>query len=232
MEPPGPVTLEFSAHGSERDARLSNRAGVGPDQFEAAFGESIGRTLDLDTWRPGGDLAEVYERVETEVAAAITQEERVREPFRQAVFPRVVERAGAPAGAGLYRASLQTIEQIHRGLLFSGAVEACDGTIQRHDTLPVTFYQVGISLVSYKGDQGTWSQRLFRRDLRLSGGDPVSEAVALIERRAQRDGEDQADPRDSLGEMAQRAIMEYAERAILLGVLTPFGGSATVVPRL
>jgi len=215
MDGSEPLSLEFSTDASAA-AEIVEWAGVSPDQFRAAFGESLQRTLDLSTWPPGGDLAPVYERLIAEVADAVRQEERVRDPFRREVFPRIVQRPAAPKGAGLYRAKPSTIERVHRGLLFRGAVEACDGTIQRHDTLPVTFFQVGIGLVSYRGDQGTWAQRLFRRDLRLAGDDPTAEALALLDRRGQRSGLNQPDSRDSLGEMAQRAIMEYAERAVLL----------------
>lgn len=41
-------------------------------------------------------------------------------------------------------------------LLFNGAVEACDGTSVEHGTLPVTITQIGVCLVSYQGDQGSW----------------------------------------------------------------------------
>ena len=51
-----------------------------------------------------------------------------------------------------------------------------------HDTLALTIYQIGVCLVSYNGQRGSWSQRLFRRDLHRSHGDPVDEAIALLER--------------------------------------------------
>ena len=78
----------------------------------------------------------------------------------------------------------RTSPSVHRGLLFNGGVEACDGTIQIHETLPLTIYQIGVSLVSYRGDQGTWGQRLFRRDLRQKGVE-VEEMMEFLERRAQ-----------------------------------------------
>jgi hypothetical protein len=186
------------------------------DEFRAAFGESLDRTLDLDTWRPGADLVAMYERLEQEIAGAVQQEDRIRERIRNELFPYVFSRRSAPDGAGCYRVDLPTLERVHRGLLFNGAVEACDGTSAVHDSLPITIAQIGVSLVSYRGDQGTWVQRLFRRDLRVSGLDPVSEAVALLERRRQRDGTDAPNPRDTLTELTRRGIMTFAERAILL----------------
>lgn len=186
------------------------------DEFRAAFGESLEQTLDLNTWRPGADLVAMYERLEREIAGAVEQEDRIRERIRSELFPYVFRRPTAPQGAGCYQVDLSTLERVHRGLLFTGAVEACDGTSAVHDSLPITIAQIGVSLVSYLGDQGTWAQRLFRRDLRVSGLDPVSEAVALLERRRQRDGVDTANARDTLSDLTRRGIMTYAERAILL----------------
>lgn len=189
---------------------------LGGDEFKAAFGESLDTTLDLDTWRPGADLAAMYERLEQEIASAVEQENRIRERIRDELFPYVFGRPDAPPNAGCYRVDLPTLERVHRGLLFNGGVEACDGTSAVHDSLPITIAQIGVSLVSYRGDQGTWVQRLFRRDLRVSGLDPVDEAMALLERRRQRESADAPGPRDKLSELTRRGIMSYAERAILL----------------
>ena len=106
-------------------------------------------------------------------------------------------------------------EVSHNGLLFNGGVEACDGTIQIHDTLPLTIYQIGVSLVSYQGDQGTWGQRLFRRDLRQKGPD-VDELIQFLERREKRESTYRTPGQDQLGELVQKALLDYAERAILL----------------
>ena len=111
---------------------------------------------------------------------------------------------------------MDVLRLIHRGLLFNGGVEACDGTVQVHDTLPLTIYQVGVSLVSYAGNQGTWQQRLYRRDLRQRGEDPVEHVFQVLERRAQRAALNHGTPSDQLGELARKAVMDYAERAILL----------------
>jgi hypothetical protein len=70
--------------------------------------------------------------------------------------------------------------------------------------------------VAYNGHLGTWVQRLFRRDLRQKLDDPAEEALALLERRDRRGGINQPDHADDLHDLARRAIMTYAERAILL----------------
>jgi hypothetical protein len=194
----------------------SEAALVDADDFATAFGETLHRTLDLDTWQPGENLAALYERLEAEIAHALRQEDRLRSHIRQEIFPRLRTRPGAPEQAGAWKASLELIECVHRGLLFTGLVEACDGTCAIHDTLPITMAQIGVCLVSYQGDQGSWVNRLYRRDLRIGTPDPLEETLALLEQRQQRTGFDASSQRDRLSDLARRGIMAYAERAALL----------------
>ena len=189
-------------------------ANIQDPEFEAAYGEPFSRTLDLNTWQPGENLLELYERLEAEVAQAVAQEDRIREVIRREVFPRIAEAPGAPKGAGVYQATSRDLERVHRGLLFNGGVEACDGTSLVHDTIPLTITQIGVALVAYNGQQGMWAHRLFRRDLRESVADPVNEALTLLERRDRREGLGLEGNR--LSDLARRGIMTYAERAILL----------------
>lgn len=189
-------------------------ANIQDPEFEAAYGEPFSRTLDLNTWQPGENLLELYERLEAEVAQAVAQEDRIREVIRREVFPRIAEAPGAPKGAGVYQATSRDLERVHRGLLFNGGVEACDGISLVHDTIPLTITQIGVVLVAYNGQQGMWAHRLFRRDLRESVADPVNEALTLLERRDRREGLGLEGNR--LSNLARRGIMTYAERAILL----------------
>lgn len=211
---------------SENTSGPDARSRIGPsdralsevtaDEYAESFGETLRRTLDLDTWLPGEDLGKVYGRLADEVRAAVAHEDGVLASIREHVFPRLAGYPGAPKGAGWYTASSADLERIHRGLLFNSGVEACDGTIQHYDTLPLTIFQVGVSLVSYQGNQGTWTQRLYHRDLRLGTGDALTEMIELLQRREARSASDQHGRRDQLSELAQRGIMAYAERAILL----------------
>src|SRR5262249_39676851 len=146
------------------------------NEFRAAFGEALDNVLNIDTWHVGEDLAAMYQALEKEVADAVEQGGRIRERIRAELFPLVFTHPQAPRQAGCYQVDVATIERVHRGLLFNGGVEACDGTSLVHDTLPVTIAEIGVSLVSYRGDQGTWVHRLFRRDLRVGGVDPIEEA--------------------------------------------------------
>jgi hypothetical protein len=207
-EPADNDPLDFS--------NVDNILAMQGNEFQAAFGEPVANTLDLNTWHIGEDLAAMYQALEQEVAGAVEQGGRIRERVRAELFPLVFTHPDDPANAGCYKVDVATIERIHRGLLFNGGVEACDGTSVVHDSLPITIAQIGVSLVSYHGDQGTWVHRLFRRDLRVAGLDPIEEAIALFERRSKRDSTDAQSTRDRLSDFTQRGIMAYAERAILL----------------
>lgn len=199
----------------ESDA-VSTPVEVAPEEFTRSFGEDLHRTLDVDTWITGEDLNAIYDRLEAEVRDAVEHEEEMLSRIRKEIFPRLGDYPGAPKGAGVRSAEMTALEKIHRGLLFNGGVEACDGTRQVHDTLPLTIFQIGVCLVSYLGNQGSWSQRLFRRDLRVATSDPTEEMIALLERRQLRGGLNQSGQKDRLSDLAQRGIMSHAERAILL----------------
>ena len=184
---------------------------VSAEAFQESFGEDIQRTLDLETWQVGTDLSQVYERVEREVREAVERETVLQKRIRAELFPRLKNHPNAPKNAGVHTANEEIIKRVHEHLLFRGGVEACDGALRVHETLPLTIYQMGVTLVTYQGDQGTWCQRLFRRDLHQGCPDPVDEAIAILERRSKRSGS-----QDGLGDLARKAILAYAERAILL----------------
>lgn len=189
---------------------------VTPSEFEEAFNEPLSRTLDLDTWAVGENLPELYARLEAEVSDAVADEDRIRKEIRSVVFPRIATGRRRAPGSGLHQFGVADLEKAHRGLLFNGGVEACDGTNVVHDTLPLSITQIGVCMVSYHGEQGSWVHRLFRRDLRLRGEDPVQEALEMLERRKNRDGIGVENRRNQLSELTRRSIMAYAERAILL----------------
>ncbi len=207
----------MDATGAGVPAPDNNRSPARPVQqladFEAAHGEPLANVLNLDTWMPGEDLLSAYGRLEQEVADAIAQENDVRKVVREQVFGRIAGGMAAPPNAGVYQAQRDDLERIHRGLLFNGGVEACDGTSVVHDTIPLTITQIGVCLVAYNGRQGSWAHRLFRRDLRSKLADPVKEALAVLDRRESREAVGLGT--DPMSELARRGIMVYAERAIL-----------------
>lgn len=186
------------------------------DDFVAGYGESLEDTLNLDTWARGEDLIGLFERLDQEVSQALEQEDAISKQVREVVFEQIVSRPHAPKGAGVFQASIGDLKAVQTNVLFNGAIEACDGTCMVHETLPLSIAQIGICLVSYAGEQGAWVQRLFRRDLRVRGMDPVQEALSILEKRDERSGVGQPDKRDGLTELGRRGIMAYAERAVLL----------------
>ncbi len=192
------------------------------DAFADAFGEPIRQVLDIATWNDGHDLAKLYDRLNQMVAESIAQETRTRESIRQLIIPRLRDGSDrfAPKNAGLYKVTTEQIAEIHCGLLFNGATECCDGTVAAHDSLLLTIVQIGLSLVAYQGNQGTWVQRLYRRDLHAQNPDPMEEAMALLARRGKSDdtgGEGDSGP---LNRLVRRTLMEYAERAALANLST------------
>ena len=183
--------------------------------FAKAFGEPLTEVLNVADWRPGVDLVREFGRIEREFREAAAFQDVLQKRIREHVFPRL-RHPSLPPEAGVYKVPPTEIAEVQRGLLFNGGAEGCDGTSQVHDTLALTIYQIGVSLVSYRGDRGTWCQRLFRRDLRQDLGDPVESALAVLKARNARGGLNQPDGSDRLSELARRAVMSYAERAILL----------------
>ncbi len=202
----------------EPNVGLASQSGAdlaGDNEFANSFGEGLAQTLNIDTWRPGEELALLYARLEQEVAEAVAKETELRQSIRQRVFPKLRGRQRAPKDAGVFQASHKDIERVHKSILFNGAVEACDGNSNVHDTLPLTITQLGVSLVSYSGKQGSWVHRLFRRDLRSRGQDPAEEALDLLEKRARRAGLGIDEQTDRLSNLARRGIMAFAERSVL-----------------
>jgi hypothetical protein len=195
--------------------------GMTADEFREQFGESLRDVLAMTDWQHGVDLVREYARIEREVAAAVAVERRHEAQVREQVFPMLKDVKGAPPEAGHYfDITPDEVKRTHQGLLFNGGVEACDGTVQTHDTLALTVYQIGVCLVSYAGNQGSWSTRLFRKDLRAEHADPVGEVMEVLTRRHHRAGLNQPDRRDGLSELAQRAVMSFAELRVLTEVAT------------
>ncbi|MGK7933184.1 MAG: hypothetical protein AB4041_17375 [Microcystaceae cyanobacterium] len=210
---------DFSTECDPENASNSEDLPIESDEFQEAFGESLIQALDLNTWLPSEDLSYLYERLEKEVEEAVNQENRIRQRIRQEVFPRLGTRPSAPQNAGIYQATPEQIEQVHKKILFPGYIEACDGTSVSHDTLALTIAQIGICTISYQGKQGAYVHHLYRRDLRVKGLDPVEEALELLDNRWKRDGFDISESkRDKLSNLARRGIMTYAERAVLVNM--------------
>ncbi|MDI3470717.1 MAG: hypothetical protein OJF62_002780 [Pseudolabrys sp.] len=180
------------------------------DDYERATGETLQKTLDIDSWNPANRLAETYGRFEREVADAVKTERLVRSEIRKHVLPLLSRALGAPRNAGHFKATLAQLRDVQNKVLFNGLTEAVDGTSVVFETLPVKMVQIGIGLLNYRGDSGSWGHRIFRRDVRMKEGRLVEDAIAILERRSRPD-----ENAPSLTDLLRRAVMTYGERAIL-----------------
>lgn len=186
------------------------------DEFEEAYGMKLETAIDLNTWSVGEDLPTLYADLERRVRIAVREEEGHKSYIRNVLFPKIENSPRSIPNSGFHRFTVEDIERAHRGLLFNGSVEACDGTNAVHDTLPLTITQIGVYLVAYDGDQGSYVQRLFRKDFQSKNSDPEKEVLELLERRQKRGAQGQDDNYDEMSQLARRGLMAYAERAVLM----------------
>lgn len=187
------------------------------EEIERALDEPFSHTLDVASW--DRDLTQAaLEKLETQIVEAVEQEHEIVKVVRREIFPHIAGDEGAPASAGVYQATLDDIDRAQRNVLFNVGVAAVDGTVKTHDTLPLTITQIGVSMVSYAGEQGAWTHRVFRRELRAKGPDVSRDEVldALMRRRVRR-GLGQPDTRKEgrISELLGRGLMTYAERVVL-----------------
>jgi hypothetical protein len=181
--------------------------------------------LDLDTWTSGECMMQLTARLEREVEMAARFEDgmapRVLKKLEEAL-PTAPDRSSE---SGIYTLTVDEVTGAMRSVLFNGLVEACDGTRVTVATLPVTVIQIGICLASYAGtgDGGSIGHRLFRHDIMRKNGNAENEVLAFLSRRARRKKSDVAftefgddgQPM-SISDMLCRALMIYAERAMLV----------------
>lgn len=184
------------------------------DEFKKVYGEDFSDTINIDTWRIGENLAELYPIIESEIAKSRKDELNTHKTLRETIFPKIREKGSVP-NAGLHAdISGEIIQKIHRGFLFNGAVTACGSVSTVYETIPISITQIGVCLVNYQGQHGSYSHQLFRRDLRFKGDDPIEEAINLIEKRQKKDFDNEN--KSQLSTLAVRGIKAYAEKAILL----------------
>src|SRR5437667_33664 len=110
---------QLAEQNSQDFSKVDAILAVKGNEFHTVFGESVENALNLNTWRVGEDLAAMYQALEREVAAAVEQGGRIRERIRTDLFPLVFKHPQAPKHAGCYNVSVEMIERVHRGLLFT-----------------------------------------------------------------------------------------------------------------
>src|SRR5262249_6404555 len=127
---------ERSTNGPHVSARIVGPAPDGDDpfsisakMFEDQFDEDILQTLDVERWRLGNDLEQEYQRFLREVREAEQIETAKEKQIREELLPWLASLPNMPKNAGKHEVTPENIASVHRGLLFNGSVEACDGTI-------------------------------------------------------------------------------------------------------
>jgi hypothetical protein len=203
-----PTDIEASAgQNFETQTHLST------NDYHRTTGEHLGETLNLDQWESGTQLTSALERLEREISEANQTETEIIKAIRSRVFNQLKNRREAPPCAGVFRASIGEIKRTQTAVLFNGLTEACDGTNVVYETLPIQIVQIAVALISYQGQESTWTQRIFRRDVRMKNKSDIADSlIDILNYRAQNDGND-----GGLGitSMLRRAIMTTAERAVL-----------------
>jgi hypothetical protein len=179
------------------------------DDFKKIYGEEYTEAINIETWKVDRNLAKLYTQIEAELFNAKRNELESHQVIRNEVFPKIQENP-LVLHAGLHQdTTIELIEKMHKGFLFNGAVTACGSVSVMYDSLPISITQMGICLVNYQGQHGSYSHQLFRRDLKFNHSCTIQEAIELIERKLH-------DDKTKLNSLAMRSIKSYAERAILL----------------
>lgn len=181
------------------------------------FESELVKSLNIDSWTTGLNLNDLYSRLELEkeVVESLNNEDKARAILREKIIHEFANSQANIPYSGLYNVEPDQIQKAHYGLLFNGGVEATDGTIVTHDTIPLTVTQIGVCLVSYNGEQGAYAHRIYRKDLRIKGDDPLNDVIELLNQRRTRGAQGIEENSNTISSLAQRGLMAYAERAIL-----------------
>jgi hypothetical protein len=123
--------------------------------------------------------------------------------------------------AGICTVTSAELREAWKRHLVTGEVEACDGTRVTHDSVPLTVHQIGVCLTTYTVRGQSFGYRLFRHDITQREDNPIDALEHFMRRRATTDdaealGVDQSDEAPSMSSLKARAVMTYAERAMLL----------------
>jgi hypothetical protein len=182
------------------------------DDYRSSFQEDLESTIDLSTWSMGLDIEQLISDIRSQISHSATAEDVIQETVRTEVLRNLKAHTGLEV-AGVYPASAERLRTVFEALLFPGRVEAVASMVASHDSLPLGITQLGVAIVGYGGMSGTFSQRLFRKELSTGNEDPVRDAMECMAERHNRSGMGR---RDLLSMLARRGLRDYCERAILL----------------
>ncbi|RWD33490.1 hypothetical protein [Mesorhizobium sp.] len=186
---------------------------VEPAEYRAITGESLGDTLDINTWQSGVRAIQAFDRLEQEIEQAEQLSGGLRKSIRENIFP-YIRSPGAPPCAGVFRATLADIKAAQNNVLFNGLVEACDANSHLFHTLSIQIIQIAVATTSYYGQEEMWAHRIYRRDIPLKGGSSVlDETLEILRRRS--GSPENSGGRRKITDMMRRGVMTYMERVVL-----------------
>ncbi|MBZ9760108.1 hypothetical protein LB553_04355 [Mesorhizobium sp. CA8] len=186
---------------------------VEPAEYKAITGESLGDTLDINTWQSGVRAIQAFDRLEQEIEQAEQLSDGLRKSIRENIFPHI-RSPGAPPCAGVFRATLADVKAAQNNVLFNGLVEACDANSHLFHTLSIQIIQIAVATTSYYGQEEMWAHRIYRRDIPLKGGPSVlDETLEILRRRS--GGPENNGGRRKITDMMRRGVMTYMERVVL-----------------
>lgn len=187
---------------------------VSDDEYARATGETLAQTLDLKRWKKGVEAFADYERHEAEIHEAQSISNEVRETIRNVIFPELPKLERAPKDAGVWQLTQDDVATVHKNVLMNGLVEGCDGNVHVHSTLALQIVQIAVTAVTYKAEEEAWAHRIYKRDIRVSGGaDMIDETLKLLRKRSPND--DDANKPRRVTEMMRRGVMTFMERQVL-----------------
>ncbi len=187
---------------------------IAPKEYAALTGEELRSTLDISTWETGVKALQAYERLEREIERAAVLSTDLRKAIRDQVFQLLAPGPGAPTQAGVYQATLDEVKEAQRNVLFNGLVDACDGNSHVFHTLPIQIIQIAVAVISYMGEESTWANRIFRRDIPLKAGQSIlDQTIEILSRRS--GGKEDGGGSRKVSDMMRRGLMTYMERVVL-----------------
>lgn len=176
--------------------------------------DEIYKSLDMDGWSMGPDVEDLAAKLKGDVHEAIEKKREEIELIRNEVLPKVelqLQNALAYPTRGTFDEYM--IMEAQNGLVFNGDLHAVHSIQASHDTMPLSVAQIGICLVSYEKEAGTYSSRIYKKDLRARGQSPMDELMARMnENRKSASGSGA----DKMTVLARRGLRAYAERSLLL----------------
>ncbi|HJT20632.1 MAG TPA: hypothetical protein VJ746_09185 [Nitrospira sp.] len=187
---------------------------IPPNQYASLTGEPLDSTLDIKTWQGGIQALQAFDRLEREIAEAEKMSDDIRRTVREEIFA-LISSSNGPAEAGVYSVTLNELKAAQTDVLFNGLVEACDANSHVFHTLPVQIIQIAVAAVTYSGEEQTWANRIFRRDIPLRAGTSlIDETIELLKRRS--GAAENGGARRKVTDQLRRGIMTYMERAVLV----------------